>query len=611
MRFMDSAEGRSPVEAADDLVAASTARASRDLDAMRTALVAEFDEARAAGDTEAMADAALKMPAVQRFGVHPGQIPALLHEAYIATNRLSTRCRLAAALARSWVYGGDTARAARFADDAQSFAAELATAEATTDALDAALVAHWGPDDFAERVSLAARLDDVAAHLRNPELRLSAHLWRLTTAWECLDIVAVQRQLRALDVAAEESGSPRAAFFAASRRAMHALVTDDVSAAGELIARTEHAGLEVAEPDVDAVLHELRSMHASRVGDLVALATEAAAHEAFGAAEGIPSVTAVGASLWLAAGQPDRAGLLASQLMAGGIDGIARDVDFLLNVSCIVGVAAALEMTDVAREGAAALKPYAGRGVLNAGAVTFHGVVDDYLYRAGHMLGDTAADQWRHTAQNAYRRIGARWWEQQLEGPRPRVPMPPRSISLRCDDTGQWAVGNAGETFTLADLKGLHYLRYLVQRPGTNVTALALSDAASDHPGTTLEQSDLGASLDATAIASYRRRLSDLDHQLETADHRGDQSAAEQLSAERDLLLDQLRTAAGLGGRNRHTGASTERARIAVRKAITTALTQIDQHAPDVARLLRDAVHTGVACRYDPNPDHPVTWVTD
>lgn len=611
MRVMDGAEGRLPVDAADQLAAVSTPRASSDLDATRAALVAAFDAARAAGDTEAMAGAALAMPAVQRFGAFPGQIPALLHEAYVAADSVSTRCRLAAALARSWVYGGDAVRAARFADDAERLAAELATAEATADALDAALVAHWGPDDFSERISLAARLDGVAAHLRDPELRLSAHLWRLTTAWECLDIVAVQRQLRALDVAAEESGSARASFFAASRRAMHALVADDVSAADDLITRTEHAGREVAEPDVDAVLHELRSMFALRVGDRVALASEAAAHEAFGAAEGIPSITAVGASLWLAAGQPDRAALLAGQLMAGGVDGIPRDVDFLLNVTCIVGVGAALEMHDITRAGAAALEPYAGRAVLNAGAVTFHGVVDDYLHRAGRMLGDSDADQWRHVAQNAYRRVGARWWEQALEGSRPRVPTRPRSIVLRCHDTGRWSVGNADDTFELADLKGLHYLRYLVQRPGTEVTALALSDAASGHPGATLEEADLGAPLDATARSAYRRRLSELDHELEAADHRGDQSAAETLGGEREILLDQLRTAAGLGGRTRRTGASTERARIAVRKAVATALTQIEHQAPDVARVLRDAVHTGVACRYDPNPDHPVAWVTD
>ncbi len=306
---MESAQRRSSVEAADQLAADSTARASGDLDATRTALVVAFDAARTAGDTEAMAEAALAMPGGQRFGVHPGQIPALLHEAYTRTERLSTRCRLAAALARSWVYGGDAMRAARFADDAQRLAAEVGTPEATADALDAALVAHWGPDDFAERVSLAARLDDAAAHLRDPDLRLSAHLWRLTTAWECLDIVAVQRQLRALDLAAEESGSTRAAFFAVSRRAMYSLATGDVSAADHLIARTEQIGVEVGEPDVEAVLHELRSMYALLVGDLVAIASEAAAHEAFGGAEGIPSITAVGAILWLAAGEPDRAAL--------------------------------------------------------------------------------------------------------------------------------------------------------------------------------------------------------------------------------------------------------------------------------------------------------------
>jgi hypothetical protein len=163
----------------------------------------------------------------------------------------------------------------------------------------------------------------------------------------------------------------------------------------------------------------------------------------------------------------------------------------------------------------------------------------------------------------------------------------------------------------LADLKGLHHLRHLIQRPGADVTALALSDASSDHPGTTLEQGDLGEALDATARSNYRRRLHDLDHQLEAADRRGDRSTGEQLSAERDALLEQLRTASGLGGRNRHRGASAERARIAIRKAIATALAHVDQHAPDIGRLLRDTVHTGIICRYHPDPDRPVTWVTE
>jgi hypothetical protein len=114
-----------------------------------------------------------------------------------------------------------------FADEALSLAGlpELAAEpRLLADALDAALLARWGPDSFAERRSLAALLGDAAAYVADPEVRLSAHMWRLTVAWECLDVVAVQRQMRALDALAEETGSARISFFAASRRAMHALV---------------------------------------------------------------------------------------------------------------------------------------------------------------------------------------------------------------------------------------------------------------------------------------------------------------------------------------------------------------------------------------------------
>jgi hypothetical protein len=172
-------------------------------------------------------------------------------------------------------------------------------------------------------------------------------------------------------------------------------------------------------------------------------------------------------------------------------------------------------------------------------------------------------------------------------------------------------VGAEGATFVLADLKGLEYLRYLLERPGTDVGALALSDAASGHPGTTLDEADLGEVVDPAALAAYRRRLVELDAELDAADTRGDQSAAATLSDERDALLDQLRGATGLGGRSRRGGASSERARIAVRKAIATALAQIDDADPGVARLLRDSVRTGSSCRYDPNPDQPIIWLTD
>lgn len=92
---------------------------------------------------------------------------------------------------------------------------------------------------------------------------------------------------------------------------MHAIVLDDVAVADGLIERTAELGREAGIPDVDAVRHELAAARALAAGDLVALAELAPAYQAFGAAEGIPSVSAVGASTWLAAGHPDEAAQLA------------------------------------------------------------------------------------------------------------------------------------------------------------------------------------------------------------------------------------------------------------------------------------------------------------
>src|SRR5205085_7862317 len=101
---------------------------------------------------------------------------------------------------------------------------------------------------------------------------------------------------------------------------------------------------------VEAVEHSLHGMRALVAGDLAALRREAAAYEAFGTAEGIPSVCSEAAVLYLAAGEPGRAGQLATRLMAGGVAGVARDVDFLLVVTCAVKVAAALGLSDICRE---------------------------------------------------------------------------------------------------------------------------------------------------------------------------------------------------------------------------------------------------------------------
>ena len=128
-------------------------------EAARAAHCDAFVAARAADDVDAMAAAALGLASLQRFGGPGGRTPALLHEAYLAAaDSPVTRARLAAALARSWVYGNDAARGATFAVEGVELAEQTQDPTVLADALDGQLAASWGPDDLSVRLHITARL---------------------------------------------------------------------------------------------------------------------------------------------------------------------------------------------------------------------------------------------------------------------------------------------------------------------------------------------------------------------------------------------------------------------------------------------------------------------
>jgi hypothetical protein len=161
------------------------------------------------------------------------------------------------------------------------------------------------------------------------------------------------------------------------------------------------------------------------------------------------------------------------------------------------------------------------------------------------------------------------------------------------------------------DVKGLRYLRLLLDRPGVDIAALDLSDAAAGHAGVQVTDGDGGPLLDRQALAAYRRRLAELDEELAEADGWADAGRSERLAAERAALLAEVSAATGLGGRPRVAGGAAERARIAVRKAIVAAIGRISAVDPVLGRLLTDTVSTGATCRYAPDPGRPVRWLLD
>jgi hypothetical protein len=552
----------------------------RGWEAARAAHSDAFVAARAVNDITAMAAAALALASLQRFGGPGGRTPALLHEAYLAAAEApATRARLAAALARSWVYGNDAARGAPFALEAVELAEGSQDPVLLADALDARLATCWGPDDLSERLRVTARLQDVAAHVDDVRTRMDAHLWRLTTALETLDVTGVHHQLSALDLLAAETGSPLVRYFALTRRAMHATLVDDLDRARELVEAAYALGTELGVADAFAVYNAQLSEVGRHAGDIDFLRSQAALAEDFAVAHGIPSLVAEAAVLALQAGDADRASRLVLQVAGGGFDLVPYDVDWLLTVSKVTEAAAGLGLVEIARQGMTLMAPYSGRCVVNAGAVTCVGVVEDYLWRAAAVTGDTRADDWRAAAAAAYRRLSAPWLLSRVSSSYEPVgtPVRPAAADVRIVELrllpGQsvWSVGQVGDARLLPDVKGLHYLRALLQHPGVEVTALDLSAMVAGH-GTTVAEPDVGPQLDRQALTAYRTRLRAIDEELDEAQSWADVARVERVEAERAALL---REVAG---------------------------------APATARLLRATVHTGSVCRYEPDPDRPVTW---
>ncbi|MFI6693518.1 ATP-binding protein [Streptomyces sp. NPDC050433] len=167
-------------------------------------------------------------------------------------------------------------------------------------------------------------------------------------------------------------------------------------------------------------------------------------------------------------------------------------------------------------------------------------------------------------------------------------------------DGAVWALGFDGRAVHVPDAKGLRDLHTLLAHPGTDFPAVRL--LAPDGGETAVAAHAMGGDpvLDERAKAEYRRRLDQLDHEIDRAGERGDAARAAAYDRERQALLDELRTAAGLGGRTRRLGDEAERARKTVTARIRDTLRKLDALHPELATHLRKSVTTGSTCAYRP-----------
>ena len=181
-----------------------------------------------------------------------------------------------------------------------------------------------------------------------------------------------------------------------------------------------------------------------------------------------------------------------------------------------------------------------------------------------------------------------------------------------------WSVMFDGHTVRLRDQKGLHYLARLLGEPGRefHVLDLVLGDRVEPGKANRATEPDLrvldglgaGQLLDSQAKESYRRRLVEIEEDMDGARAMGDSERAAQADAERDFIVRELSHAFGLGGRARHAASPSERARVSVTRAVRQAMTRIREHNSPLGEHLDRAIRTGTYCAYLPDPRVPVIW---
>jgi tetratricopeptide (TPR) repeat protein len=173
-------------------------------------------------------------------------------------------------------------------------------------------------------------------------------------------------------------------------------------------------------------------------------------------------------------------------------------------------------------------------------------------------------------------------------------------------DNATWRLAFGGAVAHMPDAKGLGDLHLLLSRPGVDVPAVEMLDPAGGEIVVAARRMGGDPILDDEAKAQYKRRLSQLDTEIDRAADRGDRHRLASLESERSALLGELRAAAGLAGRDRRLGDEAERARKTVTARIRDTLRRLDPVHPALAEHLRATVSTGATCSY--RPPTPLPW---
>lgn len=549
--------------------------------------------------------------------------------------------RLSVALA----FVGSTERRTELAAQAIELARTAGDPVVLGHALAAWCDAMAGPEAVEPREAAASEIVRLAERAGDLPLELLGRRLRVVALMERGDWLALDAEVARYEQAAGRLGDPLYAWYGRLWRAARAHAAGRLDDSRRLVAEAAALGAEGASVNAAVLTVVLEGMAAIDRRDRAA--SDAAIESMAAAFPGTMSIYLRTYVAYASAllGDSARAAAMLDGLTDQEIRALPRDSEWLCSLIQLAVAASRVGDRRVAAVAGELLEPYAAIGCVEGIGAGLHGSAHRFLALTAALAGDVRSVR-RHVELARRAALGLGPLVEglvDLDGARallvagapsdvepaqalaaaaadrfaavgipaladearslaaavaPATPSAAAGPSLaRTGDTWSWTW--EGTTVHARHAKGMADLALLVERSGQEVHVRELEAGAVAGGAQEV--------LDGTAIEQYRRRLRDLEEDLDEADCHADVGRAAQLAAERDALLAQLAGGLGLGGRPRRLANDPdERLRKAVSARVKASIERIEALHPDLGRHLRAAVRTGFWCSYRPEP--PVTW---
>ncbi len=608
-----------------------------DLVTARTCFDEAFVQSERDGDAPAMARAAIGLGGVwvheRRSRLDAARVEARQRLALSLLDpgsALALRLRIRLAAESDYRTGRSDA-VLRLLDEARSRGEPVALAEALSLAHHCVL----GPEHARTRIALAEELIRVGASTRRPSDAVMGLLWRASDLFLGGDRHAERAYAELLSHEAV-SRHAAAAFTAQAMRVMLTIRAGHLTEAEALAEDCARAGAAAGDTDwlgwYTAQILTIRWFQ-GRVAEMVDTASSIVNSPTLSVVDN--SFIAVQAVACAAAGQTRQAQGALARITGRDLGDLPSSSSWLAAMTAVIEAASMLDDAGTAARAYRLLLPYADLPVMASLGVACLGSAQHPLGVACLVTGDAdlavehleaalghnaALGHWpavtasRHRlaqALTARARTGdARTAtrlraESAAEAAELGMRLPDRPTraarvapALVCTRRGRhWRIEWHGRTAVVDDLVGLRHLATLVANPGVDIPAVQLAGPDRQSSGPEPGRQPV---LDQEALRQYRSRLRELADDIRQADLHGDGERAAELQSEADWLLHEVEAGTGLGGRTRHFTDDSERARIAVGKAIRRALERVSAADAVIGEELRACIETGAHCCYRP-----------